>query len=116
VADAYLKTFNIDEIFEMEDTIFGQDQVMLLLPGDSPTDALMWSNSFVAASGNHPQWYIQNYSLPLDEEGNYIDNSYSNCGVLLAYLDFSTFGNPVNARLHGTVQAMFLPVIPDPTP
>jgi hypothetical protein len=111
MADAYVKTFEVDETFVLEDTLSMVDIAAFQLDGDAPEDMYLWSNAFTPASGNTSDLYAWVAPMPLDTEGNYIDNFYNNTGVLWAILTYSTLGHPTNVRLHGTVKCMYLPVV-----
>lgn len=116
MADAYVKTYTIDETFVMEDTNNGPDIMAFQLNPDNQGDMHIWNGYFVPDEVNNtPGLYGWVAPMALDAEGDFIDNSYNTAGVLFAITNFSTYGDPTSVRLKGSVQVMYLPVA-EPTP
>lgn len=113
MADAYIKTFDIDETFTMEDTNDGADIMMFHLPSDNnPLDMFLWGSAFVPHEFlNTDGLYAWVSPMPMDSEGDVLDNMYSNAGVLCVVTNFSTYNDPTQVRLKGTVKVMYLPVV-----
>ena len=117
MADAYVKTYQIDETFTMEDTNDGPDLMAFRLHPDAPDDMYLWSGYFIAAEFGHtPGVYAWVNPTSMDAEGDPIENSYANAGMLFVITNFSTYLDPTVVRLLGEVKVMYLPVTPPVAP
>jgi hypothetical protein len=117
VADAYVKTFLVDETFVMEDDNNGPEIMAFQLPSDTLGDMYLWGGNFEYDTElTTPGLYTWVASAPLDGNGDFIDNMYSTAGVLYVVTNFSTYNDPTQVRLKGQVQVAYLPVVESPAP
>jgi len=115
VADAYVRTYDVDETFVMEDTNDGPDVMAFQLNPTTQGDMYLWSGYFVPDEElNTPGLYAWVAPMALDASGNFLNNMYNTAGVLFAITNFSTFGDPTQVRLKGTVKVMYQPVVTAP--
>lgn len=97
MADAYIKTYAVDEVFTMEDTNDGPDIMAFQLNPDNPNDMYLWSGYFVPDEElTTPGLYAWVYPMSLDSVGNPLANMYNTAGVLFAITNFSTYNDPTN--------------------
>lgn len=117
MADAYVKTFLVDETFVMEDDNNGADIMAFHLQSDTPGDMYLWSGYVEYDTElTTPGLYSWVAPAPLDVNGDFIDNMYSTAGVLYVVTNFSTYNDPTQVRLKGTVKVMYQPVVESPAP
>ena len=110
MAGAYRKTFEFDMPVYLHDTIMQNGALEIILQGDEITDMVLWNDNFVGVSGHSPELVMGFFPVPMDEELEYIPNTYANSVYMRSYVDFSTLLEPFEGRLYGSLNVLFLPI------